>query len=181
MNPENKKTKASGLPRMEVRESTEKIRITDDGEAYYGITKKAAIAEASRCLHCPKPRCQIGCPNHINIPEFIFDIANGNVSDAAKKLALQSTMSAICGRLCNQNKQCEGACVLGIRGEPVAIGALERFAADFVRINGYSEVPKCNPPTGKHVAIIGLGPAGITAAEKLAQMGHAVEVFEGRV
>ena len=88
MNPENKKTKASGLPRMEVRESTEKIRITDDGEAYYGITKKAAIAEASRCLHCPKPRCQIGCPNHINIPEFIFDIANGNVSDAAKKLAL---------------------------------------------------------------------------------------------
>lgn len=180
MNPENKKTTASGLPRMEVRESTEKIRITDDGEAYYGITKKAAIAEASRCLHCPKPRCQIGCPNHINIPEFISDIANGNVSDAAKKLALQSTMSAICGRLCNQNKQCEGACVLGIRGEPVAIGALERFAADFVRINGYSEVPKCNPPTGKHVAIIGLGPAGITAAEKLAQMGHAVEVFEGR-
>lgn len=86
MNPENKKTKASGLPRMEVRESTEKIRITDDGEAYYGITKKAAIAEASRCLHCPKPRCQIGCPNHINIPEFIFDIANGNVSDAAKNL-----------------------------------------------------------------------------------------------
>lgn len=180
MNSEKPKTIASGLPRMEVCESTDKIRITEDGEAYYGITKKAAMAEASRCLHCPKPRCQVGCPNHINIPEFILEIANGNVGVAAKKLALQSTMSAICGRLCNQNKQCEGACVLGIRGKPVAIGALERFAADFVRINGYSEVPECKAPTGKHIAIIGLGPAGITAAEKLAEMGHAVEVFEGR-
>lgn len=84
MNPENKKLTASGLPRVEFGECTDKIRITDDGEAYYGITKKAAIAEATRCLHCPKPRCQIGCPNHINIPEFIFDIANGNVGDAAK-------------------------------------------------------------------------------------------------
>lgn len=180
MNLEPKKTTASGLPRMEVHECTDKIRITDDGEAYYGITKKAAIAEASRCLHCPKPRCQIGCPNHINIPEFVFEIANGNIAEAAKKLALQSTMSAVCGRLCNQNKQCEGSCVLGIRGKPVAIGALERFAADFVRINGYSSVPACKPPTGKYIAIIGLGPAGITAAEKLAEMGHAVEVFEGR-
>lgn len=143
---------------MEVHECTDKIRITDDGEAYYGITKKAAIAEASRCLHCPKPRCQIGCPNHINIPEFVFEIANGNIAEAAKKLALQSTMSAVCGRLCNQNKQCEGSCVLGIRGKPVAIGALERFAADFVRINGYSSVPACKPPTGKYIAIIGLGP-----------------------
>lgn len=165
---------------MDVPESTEKIRITEDGESYYGITKKAAIAEASRCLHCPKPRCQTGCPNHNNIPEFVFEIANGNIANAAKKLAEQSTMSAICGRLCNQNKQCEGSCVLGIRGKPVAIGALERFAADFVRINGYSAVPECQKPTGKYVAIIGLGPAGITAAEKLAQMGHTVEVFEGR-
>ena len=71
---------------MEVHECTDKIRITDDGEAYYGITKKAAIAEASRCLHCPKPRCQIGCPNHINIPEFVFEIANGNIAEAAKEL-----------------------------------------------------------------------------------------------
>ena len=180
MSSENKKLTASGLPRMDVHECTEKIRITDDGEAYYGITKKAAMAEASRCLHCPKPRCQIGCPNHINIPEFVYEIANGNVAEAAKKLATQSTMSAICGRLCNQNKQCEGSCVLGIRGKPVAIGALERFAADYVRINGHTHIPECKPPTGKHTAIIGLGPAGITAAEKLSEMGHAVEVFEGR-
>lgn len=180
MDLENRKTKASGLPRMEVSECTYKIRITEDGEAYYGITKKAAMDEASRCLHCPKPRCQTGCPNHINIPDFVFEIANGNVAVAAKKLAEQSTMSAICGRLCNQSKQCEGSCVLGIKGKPVAIGALERFAADYVRINGYSEVPERKPATGKYTAIIGLGPAGITAAEKLAQMGHAVEVFEGR-
>lgn len=180
MSSENKKLTASGLPRMDVHECTEKIRITDDGEAYYGITKKAAMAEASRCLHCPKPRCQIGCPNHINIPEFVYEIANGNVAEAAKKLASQSTMSAICGRLCNQSKQCEGSCVLGIRGKPVAIGALERFAADYVRINGHTYIPECKPPTGKHTAIIGLGPAGITAAEKLTEMGHAVEVFEGR-
>lgn len=180
MSSENKKLTASGLPRMDVHECTEKIRITDDGEAYYGITKKAAMAEASRCLHCPKPRCQIGCPNHINIPEFVYEIANGNVAEAAKKLATQSTMSAICGRLCNQSKQCEGSCVLGIRGKPVAIGALERFAADYVRINGHTHIPECKPPTGKHTAIIGLGPAGITAAEKLSEMGHAVEVFEGR-
>ncbi len=180
MSSENKKLTASGLPRMDVHECTEKIRITDDGESYYGITKKAAMAEASRCLHCPKPRCQIGCPNHINIPEFVYEIANGNVAEAAKKLATQSTMSAICGRLCNQSKQCEGSCVLGIRGKPVAIGALERFAADYVRINGHTHIPECKPPTGKHTAIIGLGPAGITAAEKLSEMGHAVEVFEGR-
>lgn len=180
MSSENKKLTASGLPRMDVHECTEKIRITDDGEAYYGITKKAAMAEASRCLHCPKPRCQTGCPNHINIPEFVYEIANGNVAEAAKKLATQSTMSAICGRLCNQSKQCEGSCVLGIRGKPVAIGALERFAADYVRINGHTHIPECKPPTGKHTAIIGLGPAGITAAEKLSEMGHAVEVFEGR-
>ena len=180
MSSENKKLTASGLPRMDVHECTEKIRITDDGEAYYGITKKAAMAEAQRCLHCPKPRCQIGCPNHINIPEFVYEIANGNVAEAAKKLATQSTMSAICGRLCNQSKQCEGSCVLGIRGKPVAIGALERFAADYVRINGHTHIPECKPPTGKHTAIIGLGPAGITAAEKLSEMGHAVEVFEGR-
>lgn len=180
MSSENKKLTASGFPRMDVHECTEKIRITDDGEAYYGITKKAAMAEASRCLHCPKPRCQIGCPNHINIPEFVYEIANGNVAEAAKKLATQSTMSAICGRLCNQSKQCEGSCVLGIRGKPVAIGALERFAADYVRINGHTHIPECKPPTGKHTAIIGLGPAGITAAEKLSEMGHAVEVFEGR-
>lgn len=180
MSSENKKLTASGLPRMDVHECTEKIRITDDGEAYYGITKKAAMAEASRCLHCPKPRCQIGCPNHINIPEFVYEIASGNVAEAAKKLASQSTMSAICGRLCNQSKQCEGSCVLGIRGKPVAIGALERFAADYVRINGHTYIPECKPPTGKHTAIIGLGPAGITAAEKLTEMGHAVEVFEGR-
>lgn len=180
MSSENKKLTASGLPRMDVHECTEKIRITDDGEAYYGITKKAAMAEASRCLHCPKPRCQIGCPNHINIPEFVYEIANGNVAEAAKKLATQSTMSAICGRLCNQSKQCEGSCVLGIRGKPVAIGALERFAADYVRINGHTHIPECKPPTGKHTAIIGLGPAGITAAEKLSEMGHALEVFEGR-
>lgn len=180
MSSENKKLTASGLPRMDVHECTEKIRITDDGEAYYGITKKAAMAEASRCLHCPKPRCQTACPNHINIPEFVYEIANGNVAEAAKKLATQSTMSAICGRLCNQSKQCEGSCVLGIRGKPVAIGALERFAADYVRINGHTHIPECKQPTGKHTAIIGLGPAGITAAEKLSEMGHAVEVFEGR-
>ena len=87
MDLENRKTKASGLPRMEVSECTDKIRITEDGEAYYGITKKAAMDEASRCLHCPRPRCQTGCPNHINIPDFIFEIANGNVAVAAKKLA----------------------------------------------------------------------------------------------
>jgi len=169
-----RKLKASGLPRIKYpKEST-----TIDGDCLYGITLDMAIDEASRCLHCPKPRCVKGCPVNINIPDFITDIANGEIETAAKKLKMQSALSAVCGRVCPHEKQCEGNCILGMRFEPVAIGTLERFVADYARVHNYNVFPEKKPPTGKRVAVIGCGPAGITAAADLALAGHDVEIIE---
>ena len=165
---------------MDVPESGPTGISNDGDEIFYGISLKAAMDEASRCLHCPKPRCRTGCPNNINIPDFVIEIAKGDVLSAAKKLKEQSTMSAICGRVCPQEKQCEGSCVLGLRGKPVAIGALERFAVDYMRVKGLEELPVPAAPTGKRVAVVGAGPAGVTAAEKIALLGHSVEIFEAR-
>jgi len=148
-------------------------------KSYYGMTLQMAKAEAERCLHCGRPRCVKGCPVHISIPEFIADIAAGNPKAAAEKLKTQTALPAVCGRVCPHEKQCEGSCVVGIKGRPVAIGSLERFAADFVRENKLESLPEIQPATGKKVAIIGCGPAGITAAAELARYGHNVEIFEG--
>ena len=169
-----RKLKASGLPRIKYPKESTSV----EGDCLYGITLQMAIDEASRCLHCPKPRCVMGCPVNINIPDFITDVANADITTAAKKLKMQSALSAVCGRVCPHEKQCEGNCILGMRFEPVAIGALERFVADYARFHDIDVFPEKKQPTGKKVAVIGCGSAGITAATDLALAGHDVEIFE---
>lgn len=173
-----RKTRASGLPRLVMPEQNPVRRATNFEEVPYGISLEVAMDEASRCLRCPKPRCVSACPVNINIPQFIAEIAEGNPQGAAEKLKTQTALPAVCGRVCPQELQCEGSCVLGLRGQPVAIGTLERFAADYVRQNNLEKLPEKAAPTGKRVAVIGCGPAGITAAADLAIAGHEVEVFE---
>ncbi len=173
-----RKLKASGLPRLVMPEQNPTRRATNFEEVPYGITLEMAMDEASRCLQCPKPRCMAACPVNIKIPEFIIEISKGDPKAAAEKLKRQTALPAVCGRVCPQELQCEGSCVLGLRGQPVAIGTLERFAADYVRKNNQEQKPEIAPSTGKRVAVIGCGPAGITAAADLAIAGHSVEVFE---
>lgn len=173
-----RKIKASGLPRLKMPEQDPIRRASNFEEVPYGISLETAMDEATRCLQCPKPRCKSACPVNINIPQFIAEIALGDPKSAAQKLKTQTALPAVCGRVCPQEKQCEGSCVLGLRGQPVAIGTLERFAADYVRINNLEMTPQKAAPSGKKVAIIGCGPAGITAAADLAIAGHEVEVFE---
>ena len=174
-----RKLKASGLPRHAMPEQNPQKRATNFEEVPKGFSLETAMAEATRCLRCPKPRCVAACPVNINIPSFIDSIARGDIQEAASKLKTQSALSAVCGRVCPQELQCEGSCILGIRSQPVAIGSLERFAADYVRENNLEKVPEKASPTGKRVAIIGCGPAGITAALEMALAGHNVEIFEG--
>lgn len=173
-----RKIKASGLPRLTMPEQNPKRRATNFEEVPYGISLEMAMDEASRCLQCPKPRCMAACPVNIRIPEFIAEIAKGDPKEAAIKLKKQTALPAVCGRVCPQENQCEGSCILGIKGKPVAIGTLERFSADYVRLNNLEQLPEKAPATGKRVAIIGCGPAGITAAADLAIAGHDVEIFE---
>lgn len=173
-----RKLKASGLPRLTMPEQDPKRRATNFEEVPYGVSLEMAMDEASRCLQCPKPRCMAACPVNIRIPEFIAEISKGDPKSAAIKLKKQTALPAVCGRVCPQESQCEGSCVLGIKGKPVAIGTLERFSADYVRLNNLEELPEKAPATGKRVAIIGCGPAGITAAADLAIAGHEVEIFE---
>ncbi len=173
-----RKYKASGLPRIKVPEQDPRSRSSNFEEVPYGVSLDMAMDEASRCLQCPKPRCSAACPVNIRIPEFITEISHGNPEEALKKLKTQTALPAVCGRVCPHEKQCEGHCVLGIRGDPVAIGTLERFSADYVRMNRLEKLPDVAAPTGKKVAIVGCGPAGITAAADLAIAGHEVHIFE---
>ncbi len=173
-----RKLKASGLPRLKMPEQNPLRRATNFEEVPYGVSLEMAMDEASRCLQCPKPRCMAACPVNIRIPEFIAEISKGDPKAAAEKLKMQTALPAVCGRVCPQESQCEGSCVLGLRGDPVAIGTLERFAADYVRLNNLEKLPDVEPSTGKKVAVIGCGPAGITAAADLAKAGHSVEIFE---
>ena len=158
--PEEKprKLKASGLPRLKMPEQDPNRRATNFEEVPYGVSLKMAMDEASRCMQCPRPRCMQACPVHIRIPEFIAEISKGDPAAAARKLKTQTALPAVCGRVCPQEIQCEGSCVLGIRGEPVAIGTLERFSADYVRLNNLEEPPQ--------------------KAADLALSGHEVEIFE---
>lgn len=146
-------------------------------EVALGYPAETAVEEAKRCIQCKKPKCVEGCPVGIDIPAFINDIAEGEFLQAAKTLKETNTLPAICGRVCPQESQCEEKCILGVKGEPVAIGRLERFAADYEMANSSSKYVKA-APTGKKVAIIGAGPAGLTCAAELARKGHAVTVFE---
>jgi len=167
-------------PRVPMPEQHPKERITNFNEVPYGYTPELAKKEASRCLQCKKPKCKEGCPVEIDIPGFIRLLREGDFEGAVKKIKETNLLPAICGRVCPQETQCEEACVLKKQGQPVAIGRLERFLADWERSQGEDKVsiPKCAPPTGMKVAVIGSGPAGLTVASDLARLGHKVTIFE---
>ncbi len=146
-------------------------------EVALGYTKEDALAEASRCLSCKDPKCVEGCPVNVDISGFIKLVCEEDFSGAIEKIKGTNALPAICGRVCPQETQCEALCVLGKKGQPVAIGRLERFCADYERQTGV-KVPEVPEPTGKKVAVVGSGPAGLTAAADLAKLGHKVTIFE---
>ncbi|EIF6295293.1 NADPH-dependent glutamate synthase [Clostridium perfringens] len=146
-------------------------------EVSLGYGEEEAIEEANRCLGCKNPKCVEGCPVSVNIPSFISFIKKGDFSASFEELSKYNALPAVCGRVCPQESQCEGKCVLGIKGEPLAIGQLERFIADFARNNKLSSLKKSEKILEK-VAVIGSGPAGLTCAEELAKLGYRVTIFE---
>lgn len=155
------------------------VRNKNFKEVALGYTKEMAVDEAQRCLNCPKPRCVGSCPVNIDIPQFIHEVAQENFAEAYKILKRKSTLPAVCGRVCPQENQCEGKCVLGIKGEPVAIGRLERFVADYAREHGLdNDVEAPAERKGKKVAVVGSGPSGLTCAGDLAKMGYDVTMYE---
>lgn len=155
------------------------VRNKNFEEVALGYTKEMAVDEAQRCLNCPKPRCVEGCPVNVEIPKFIKAVAEENFAEAIKILKRKNSLPAVCGRVCPQENQCESKCVLGIKGEPVAIGRLERFVADYARQNGLDAVEADDvTPKGKKVAIVGSGPSGLTAAGDLAKLGYDVTLYE---
>ena len=168
---------ANKIPRVPVREQDPKVRATNFDEVCYGYDEKEAVLEASRCLNCKNPRCVAACPVSVKIPRFISQVAAGNFAEAAAVIAEDSSLPAVCGRVCPQETQCEGSCILGVKGEPVAIGKLERFVADWSRENGGVK-PEVAAPNGHKVAVIGSGPAGLACASDLAKLGYDVTVFE---
>jgi glutamate synthase (NADPH/NADH) small chain len=154
-----------------------KVRRQNFNEVALGYTEQQALEEASRCLQCPKPQCVGGCPVSVSIPEFIILIKEGKYEAAAKKVKEKNALPAICGRVCPQEEQCQKFCIMGKVGEPVSIGRLERFVADWERARGV-KVSEKPPPIGKKVAVVGAGPAGLTVAAELARLGHGVVIFE---
>ncbi len=165
------------LKRVPVREQEPSVRAKNFEEVCLGYNKEEAMAEATRCLKCKKPQCQTGCPVNIDIPSFIREIEEGKMEDAYRVISMYSALPAICGRVCPQESQCEAKCIRGIKGEPVSIGKLERFAADWARENGIRPEPP-QERKGKKVAVIGSGPAGLTCAGDLAKAGYDVTIFE---
>ena len=167
---------ANKIPRVPVREQDPAVRATNFEEVCLGYTLEQAQLEASRCLNCKNPRCIAACPVGIQIPQFIEALREGNIQSAAEIISRDSSLPSICGRVCPQETQCEGSCILGIKGESVAIGKLERFVGDW-RLNNPqpTTIPASN---GKKVAVIGSGPAGLACASDLAKLGYEVTVFE---
>jgi len=153
-------------------------RIRNFDEVALGYPDAIAVEEASRCLSCKKPQCNAGCPVGIDIPGFIKCIVESDFGSGVRKIKETNALPAICGRVCPQEEQCEKVCVLGKKGKPVAIGRLERFLADWEAREGKIEIPDMAPKTGKKVAIVGAGPAGITVANDLIILGHDVTIFE---
>ncbi len=165
------------IPRHDMPTRDAEERRQSFEEVALGYTPEIAFEEARRCIQCKKPQCVTGCPVGVRIPEFIHALAEGDLRSAATILKDKNSLPAICGRVCPQESQCEVKCVVGRKGEPVAIGRLERFVADWEREQGV-EIPPVAPPTGKRVAVIGSGPAGLTAAGDLAKLGHEVVILE---
>lgn len=166
-----------GMKRVPIREQDPKVRAANFEEVCLGYNEEEAVEEAKRCLQCKKPLCVQGCPVSIDIPAFIKKVTERDFEGAAEVIAMSSALPAVCGRVCPQESQCEGKCIRGIKGEPVSIGKLERFVADWSRENGF--VPAAPETTnGRKVAVIGSGPAGLTCAGDLAKMGYEVTIFE---
>ena len=166
-----------GLKKVPVREQDPKKRAKNFEEVCLGYNQEEAMAEASRCLNCKNAKCVSGCPVSINIPAFVKKVEEGAFEEAAKVIAEASALPAVCGRVCPQESQCEGKCIRGIKGEPVSIGKLERFVADWSREHGI--VPAgSGSRNGKKVAVVGSGPSGLTCAGDLAKLGYEVTIFE---
>mgnify|MGYP003293774228 CR=1 FL=1 len=167
---------ANRIPRVPVREQDPAVRATNFEEVCFGYNREEALLEASRCLHCRNPRCVEACPVGISIPDFVSRLAEGDIAAAAAVIARDSSLPAVCGRVCPQETQCEGSCILGVKGEPVAIGKLERFVAD-----NSAPVPQTvTAPEARlaKVAVVGSGPAGLACASDLAKLGYDVTIFE---
>ncbi|MDK2823250.1 MAG: glutamate synthase small chain [Clostridia bacterium] len=165
------------IPRNPMPTQDAKERIKNFNEVALGYTKETAIYEARRCLQCKRPLCMQGCPVEVDIPEFIAEVAKGEFDKAIEIIKTKNSLPAVCGRVCPQENQCEKYCILGKKDEPVAIGRLERFVADWEAEQVAKEVER-KKSTGKKVAVIGAGPAGLTCAGDLAKLGHEVTVFE---
>ena len=165
------------MKKVPVREQAPAARAKNFEEVCEGYNKEEAMAEATRCLNCKNAQCVQGCPVSINIPGFVKELKEGNIEEAYKVISLSSALPAVCGRVCPQEKQCEGKCVRGIKGESLSIGKMERFVADWARENGIKPEPAA-VKNGKKVAVIGSGPSGLTCAGDLAKAGYDVTVFE---
>ena len=168
---------ADVLKKVPVREQEPKVRATNFEEVCLGYNKEEAMEEATRCINCKNAKCVQGCPVAISIPGFIKEVKEGNIEEAYKIIGESSALPAICGRVCPQESQCEGKCIRGIKGEPVSIGKLERFVADYALEHDIKPVG-AEKTNGHKVAVIGSGPAGLTCAGDLAKLGYEVTVFE---
>lgn len=168
---------ADVLKKVPVREQDPKVRATNFDEVCLGYNAEEAKEEASRCLHCKNAKCVQGCPVNINIPDFIMEVKEGKFKEAYETISKSSALPAICGRVCPQETQCEGKCIRGIKGDPISIGKLERFVADWAMEQGIKpEAPA--QKNGHKIAVIGSGPSGLTCAGDLAKMGYDVTIFE---
>lgn len=168
---------ADVLKKVPVREQEPKVRAKNFEEVCLGYNMEEAQEEATRCLKCKNAKCVAGCPVAIDIPNFIAQVKTGDIKEAYRIISESSALPAVCGRVCPQESQCEGKCIRGIKGEPISIGKLERFVADWARENGISP-EKPEKLNGKKVAVIGSGPAGVTCAGDLAKLGYDVTIFE---
>ncbi|MCF8023925.1 MAG: NADPH-dependent glutamate synthase [Desulfobacteraceae bacterium] len=173
-----KETKKKKIPRQPMTEQEPEERRRNFDEVPLGYSPDTAIKEAQRCLQCKKPSCVTGCPVQIDIPGFVKEIAEGDFENAVQTIWKRNSLPAVCGRVCPQEIQCEGECILGKKDDPVAIGNLERFAADYAREELNCELPEKAEPTGKKVAVVGSGPSGLTVAGDLLLKGHDVTLFE---
>lgn len=165
------------LTKVPVREQEATARAKNFDEVCLGYNKEEAIEEARRCINCKNAQCIKGCPVAIDIPAFIEQVKLGNIAEAYQIISQSSALPAVCGRVCPQESQCEGKCIRGIKGDPISIGKLERFVADWARENGIKLEP-AKEKNGKKVAVIGSGPAGLTCAGDLARLGYDVTIFE---
>ncbi|GAB4325547.1 MAG: NADPH-dependent glutamate synthase [Candidatus Zixiibacteriota bacterium] len=166
------------IPRQQMPEQSPEERVHNFNEVPLGLTPEMAMLEARRCLECRKPTCSSGCPVGVDIPAFLTLIAEGKFVEASWKIKETNVLPAICGRVCPQDEQCEKNCIVGRKKHPIGIGMLERFAADYERATGQVKIPEVVSPTGCKVAVVGSGPAGLTAAFELAKRGHKVTIFE---